>query len=136
MASTREQILAAALVKLKAALPGQLVERSRTTPVEREDGVAVLLYPQTETAEPGPQFVQRELRVVVRIIARGEVPDQAADDSAVAAHQALLQDPTLGVAGVNVSEDVTDWTMSDADLPACEVATTYVVRYATALASL
>lgn len=134
MSSVREQILEALATKL-ATVSGAVVFRSRANAVALEEGVAILLQPESEQVEkrasnPGG-VVLHNMLVDVSVIARGDPADQIADPVVVAAHAQIMADPTLGNLCAQVIEHSTEWKFQEADLTAVEILVRYQIRYAT-----
>lgn len=130
MPTRREAILDALLAKL-ATVANVAEYRSRLDPVDRSEGVAALLYPESEqTQEAGiGKTLIRRLAVRVDVIARGAVPDEVADAAVSGCHAAIMADPTLAGACTTIEEAGIDWAMESADLDAVRVSRRYDVIY-------
>lgn len=134
MATRREAILDALLAKL-ATVSNVAEYRSRLDPVDRSEGIAALLYPESESTQDSGigQTLIRRLTVRVDVIARGAVPDEVADTAVGACHAAIMADTTLAGACVAIEEAGIDWEMESADQDAVRVSRRYDVVYSVKL---
>lgn len=131
MASLCEQIIVAALAKV-ATVSGATVYRSRWTALSRAESPAIVVRPEKEDiVNRNNDLSERELVVVVEVVARGATPDSVADQHCVAAHNALMQDQTLGGKALLMRELGTVWEMQDADTDAVVVSRRYQFNYRT-----
>ena len=137
MSSLREQILADIATRL-ATIASVTVQRSRVVPVKRSDGIVIVVTPVDETATPQLQDAfLRELRVITSVRARGAIPDQVADPTAVAVYAKLMgtQDSrTLGGLAVDILELSREFAMDEADLDAIDYQILWQVAYMTSVA--
>lgn len=114
--STRETVLAAILTRL-GALAGGRVYRSRLAQLPALP--AIVVEPDGEdAAESVIGFIDHRLRVAVRVFARGDIPDGAADSTLMAAWAALSTPPDLGLGtDVQLMQAYTvRWDFDDDDL--------------------
>jgi len=135
-ASIREQILASIATRLDEIV-GITVERSRLVASKRSDGVVVVVTPLGEDIETLVQMVERRLTVLISIRARGSVPDQVADATAVLVYSKLMatnSTRTLGGLAQPMVELSRTFTMEDADLDAIDYQMQFLVTYHTTLA--
>jgi hypothetical protein len=132
VASLREQIVAAIAATLTGTPAGSNVFRSRSIPILRNLSPAIVVTPADEevTQTLGAK-VNRKFDVRVEVIARGTIPDSAADATCVSAHAKLMLDKRLGGLCIGIQERSTNWDIQDADLDAVSVVTTYTVLYQT-----
>jgi hypothetical protein len=132
VASLREQIVAAIAATLTGTPAGSNVFRSRVVPITRGLSPAIVVTPTGEEVNPtlGTKAT-RKLDVRVEVIARGSIPDNAADATCVSAHAKIMADKRLGGLCVGIGERGTNWDIQDADLDAVSVVTTYTVVYQT-----
>ncbi len=129
--SLREGILRAFKALCGTVLPGA-VYRSREAALARSEGTSIVVRPAEETPEfKADTFAMRDFIVEVEVIARGQIPDEVADPIVVAAHSAVMRDPTLGGLAARTIEDGTKWDFELADGNAVAVLVRYKVRYAT-----
>ncbi|MCI0430267.1 MAG: hypothetical protein L0210_06970 [Rhodospirillales bacterium] len=140
MASRREQIIEAIRVKL-ATIPGITTYRSRLTAITRGDSSAIVVRPALppfgeEVVKRNNDLSERELMVIVEVVARGETADKVADPFCVSAHAKVMEDQTLGGLCLYLREVSTHWLMDDADLDVCVVSTRYRIHYRTAANTL
>jgi hypothetical protein len=138
MDSIREKILQALTSKLTELeqVNSTRVFRSRKSALSGGDP-AIIVQPVSEEVEALMSgLAERRLTVSVRVIARGEVPDQVADPIVAEAHAKLTADTRLNGLTVDISELGSEWQIEEAELPSCEVAMSYVVTYRTELDDL
>lgn len=133
MSSQRETLLAAVKSLLTGATPaGANVDRSRVTALNRSELPAIVIKPKGESVDNSTRgLAVRNLTIEIEVHVRGDVPDQQADPTLVAAHAALMADQTLGGKCARVIERETQWDFSDADQSAAMVILTYDVVYLT-----
>lgn len=131
MASLCEQIIVAALEKV-ATVSGATVYRSRWTALSRAESPAIVVRPSTEeVVKRNNDLAERELLLLIEVVARGATPDSVADQYCVAAHNALMQDQTLGGKALLMRELGTVWEGLDADTDAVVVVRRYQINYRT-----
>jgi hypothetical protein len=137
VASRREQIMEAIRAKL-ATLSGITTYRSRLTAFSRAESPAIVVRPEKEDiVKRNNDFSERELVVVVDVIARGAVPDTIADQYCVSAHAKIMEDETLGGLTLFTREIGTVWEMpQDTDLDAAVVPMRYLISYRTVAKTL
>lgn len=136
--SLRETILAAVTTLLTNTTPaGANVFRSRVVALTRNELPAIVVRPKSESLDTDTMnLALRYLIVDIEVHVRGDVPDQQADATLVAAHATLMADRTLGSKCVSIFEIETQWDFADADQAAGMIVITYKIIYATTLASL
>jgi hypothetical protein len=135
-ASITEQIMATVFNKF-ALIPGQTSFRSRKAALALTEGIAIVVEPEEEPVRYlANNAAVRELLMVVRILARGEVPDSVADPIRVAMHAALMADPTVGGLCQRIVEQDTKWAYEEADLTAVSLEARYKLIYLNATNSL
>lgn len=135
MASLREQILANIATRLDEIV-GITVERSRLVAARRNDGIVVVVTPLGEEVETQLQMVERRLTVLISIRARGSIPDQVADATAVLVYSKLMATHTtrtLGNLALPMVELSRTFTMEDADLDAIDYQMQFLITYHTTL---
>lgn len=135
MASRREAIIEAIRVKL-ATIPGITTYRSRLTAINRAESPAIIVRPALppqgeDVVKRNNGLSERELTVLVEVLARGATADQIADPFCVSAQAKVMEDQTLGGLCLYLREAGTQWFMDDADLDACIVSTRYTIYYRT-----
>jgi hypothetical protein len=137
MASRREQIMEAIRAKL-ATISGVSTYRSRLTAFSRAESPAIgLRWEKDDVTKRNNDLSERELVVVIDVIARGAVPDSIADQYCVSAHAKLMEDETLG--GLTLFTrpigDVCEMPQ-DTDLDAVVVVMRYLISYRTTAKTL
>jgi len=136
--SQRENILAA-VTTLLTGVSGATVYRSREAPVDRTEGVTIVVAPEEESVElkgSGQGLVLRSLTIVIRVITRGAIPDQVADPYLVSAHGLLMANATLGGLAALITETSTRFDFEMADQTALATELRYEIRYHTLASSL
>jgi hypothetical protein len=136
VSSITEQIMVNVLNAI-SSIPGQTTFRSRAAAVALQEGTAIIIEPEEEPVRYLSNFsAVRELILIVRILARGNVPDSTADPVRVAMHAALMADPTVGGLCQRIIEQDTKWSYEEADLTAVSVECRYKLVYLNATNSL
>ena len=135
MASRREQIIGAILAKL-GAVSGVGLYRSRLIALSRADSPAIVLrWEKDDVVKRNNDLSEREMVVVVDVIARGAVPDSVADQYCVSAHAKVMEDENIG--GALFTRPMGDvCEMQEADLDAVVVSMRYLIGYRTAAKTL
>lgn len=134
--TVRDAILEA-IKALVANIPNAVVYRSREAALSREEGVGILIRPEEEDAtQLGREATKRDFKIVVTVIARGDIPDQIADPIVEQVHAALMADDTFGKIVAQVIEHSTKWDFEVADQNAVAVEMRYTVRLMTPANSL
>lgn len=131
--TAREAILGR-LGVLLTTIQGATFFRSREAAVARSEGTVISLRPEDEQVEKRASLgdiTLRNLIVIVSVISRGNVPDQAADPVIQAAHSAIMADATLGGLCAQIIEQSTKWNFALADTNAAEAEIRYTIRYLT-----
>lgn len=137
MSTVYNQVLVkiAAICELNAGADG--VYRSRESALARSEGTAVVVRPaEAEGQNIANGLRQRDFGVDVEILTRGQIPEDDADPIMLAAHAAIMADPTLGGLVAKVIEGPTKWDFELADMNACSVMIRYTVRFLTPTNSL
>lgn len=131
MSTMREQLLAQ-IATLLQPIPNVGVYRSRQAAIDRAEGTTLVIRPEEEiVAANARDVVWREFRVLITIVARGDVPDQTADPIVLAVTSAMLTDQTLGGLCARVFEEETKWEFEEADQNAVAVVCRFLIKYAT-----
>lgn len=106
--SHRETVVKKVVAVLTALnIPGATVVRTPTTPKPRDAGPSIQVLWNTDdpillaTGTPSP--IQWKLKITIKIIVRGDVPDAVADPFVTAVHNGMLNDISLG----GIAQDVT-----------------------------
>lgn len=132
----REKILVAAFT-LSDKIDNCTAYRSREAALARSEGISVYIHPEAEEIQsPGAAAVTRDLMVKFVVLARGTIPDKAADSVVDALHSALFADWTLGGLVSRIIEDSAKWDFEVADQSAVAVEVRYRFRYITPANSL
>ena len=137
MASRREQIIEAIRAKL-ATISGITTYRSRLTAFSRAESPAIVVRPEKEDiVKRNNDLSERELVVVLDVIARGTTPDSTADQYCVSANAKIMEDENLGGLTLFTREIGTVWEMpQDTDLDAVVVSMRYLIGYRTVAKTL
>lgn len=136
MSSITELMLQAIFTKFQA-IPGATAFRSRTAALALAEGIAIVLEPEEEEETYLANTpVKRDDVIVVRILGRGDVPDSTIDPIRVAAHAALMSDPTLGGLSLRIVGQGSKWTYEEADKTAVQLEMRYKLLYLTPTNSL
>ena len=136
--SARETLMAAIAAKL-VTIPNAEFFRSRQAALAREEGTGILLEPEEERVEKRTQMPPLEVRrltIVVTVLTRGNVPDQAADSFIVQVNALLMADLTLGGLCAQITEQGTRWSFAEADLTAGEAEIRFDIIYQTRAGTL
>lgn len=129
--TVREQLLTY-IAALLEPIPNVAVYRSRQAAIDRAEGTALVVRPEEEVVRnQARDVVFRDFRVLITIIARGDIPDQQADPIVLAVQTTLLADPTLGNRCARVFEEETKWEFEEADQNAVAVICGFTIKYAT-----
>lgn len=139
MTTKRENILAA----IKTALTGTTgvgtrIYRSRVEPMSRNESPAIIIEPVSDTPVQNTSLPTLDwtLRVRIVVIERGNVPDQAADDTIQSLHSKMMADLTLGGYAIDVEPAQTSFQLLEADQPAGVIFCEFEIRYRTQVADL
>lgn len=135
-------IIDAALAAALAVDPRARAWRARVTPIDRSAHPAIVARPVDDrpvVARAGNEQ-QRVLGVAVTVIAWGDTGaaiDATTDPIAVAVHQALLADQSLGGLSISITDNGAEWAYEDVDgRLAGELTTIYRIAYRTPLGAL
>lgn len=134
MATKRESVLQA-IKNLMTSLPGVLdanVYRSRATAFTRAQTPAVAIDWLSDDPSPvSIPVIDWSLRVRFSVIVRDDVPDQAADPIIQSIHSKLYADVSLGGLAIDILPAPHQNTILEADKPAGEISSDYIIRYRT-----
>jgi hypothetical protein len=121
-----------------ATLSGITTYRSRLTALSRAESPAIVVRPEKEDiVKRNNDLSERELVLVVDVIARGAIPDSIADQYCVAAHAKIMEDESLGGLTLFTREIGTVWEMpQDTDLDAVVIPMRYLIGYRTVAKTL
>lgn len=136
--SLRETLLASVATLLTNTTPaGTNVFRSRVLALIRNVRPAIVVKPSSESVENETRpLAARNLSIEIEIHVRGDVPDQLADATAVAAHAVLMADRTLAGKCAYILETGTQWNFTDDDPSTAIIVMSYDIHYVTPFASL
>jgi hypothetical protein len=139
MTTKRENILAA----IKTALTGTTgvgtrIYRSRVEPMSRAESPAIVIEPVSDNPVQNTSLPTLDwtLRVRIVVIERGNVPDQAADDTIESLHSKMMADLTLGGYAIDVEPAQTTFQLLEADQPLGLIVCEFEIRYRTKVADL
>ncbi|MBI3144347.1 MAG: hypothetical protein HYZ18_03585 [Pseudogulbenkiania sp.] len=132
MNSIRERILREVVARLSDAVAPVPVLRHPTLPITREASPALLLFAESDSITAhANHLVDRSLTLRLTVATRGEDAFDQADQTLVAAHQALMRDPSVGGLALLLNEIDCEWDAEDADAGAVAMPARYEVRYRT-----
>jgi len=132
MNSIRERILREVVARLSAAVAPVQVLRQPTVPVTRDASPALLLFVEGDRITGyANHLVDRVLTLRLTVVARGDDAFDQADRTMVAAHAALMPDPSLGGLALLLHEVDAEWDAEDADAGAVALPARYEIRYRT-----
>ena len=139
MATKREQILAALKTSLTGTTgAGTRIYRSRVEPFVREESIAVVLEPVSDT--PTDQTIHTKItwdfRVRISVIVRGSIPDSNADSTIESLHAKVMTDPTVGGLAIDIRPSTTTFEIVEADQPAGVISCEYDIEYRTSFNDL
>jgi hypothetical protein len=127
----------ARIATLLQPIANAAVYRSREAALARAEGIAILIRPEEDLVDNiARDVVFRSFRVLITVIARGDIPDQVADPARLAVNATLLADQTLGGLSARVFEEETKWDFEVADQNAVAAVMRFRIRYATRAADL
>jgi hypothetical protein len=139
MATKRKQILQAVKTKL-VSLPGVAdadVYRSRDTAFSRAKTPAVVIEWVSDTPNvEALGIVTWSLLVSIRVIARGEIPDDVADPIVQDIHTKLTADLSLGGLSMDIQPATVQNDISEADLNLGVISCGYRITYRTSETSI
>ena len=136
MNTLRESILTA-IVTLAGGVPNAVAYRSREAAFSRDEGVAICIRPDEEVVQTtAAGMAVRDLTISVEVIARGPIPDQAADSAIANFHALMMADQTLGGLIARAIEESTKWQFEVADQTAVAAEIRYRLRYLTITSTL
>ena len=132
MNSVRERLVREVLTRLTVRLHPLPVLRMPGTPLPRDLGGALLLLIEGDqiTAHAN-QVVSRALTLRLTAVCRGPEAFDIADQTLVAAHAALLADPSLGGLALGLREIDCEWEFDDTDTGAAALPARFEIRYRT-----
>lgn len=132
----REQILGEILSLLDGLEVGSdeiAAERSRVTPVSREDSPRILIHPLADSpADDSPVgVINWEMLVRITVVVRGAVPDTVADPIIAKIHETLMQNRTLGDLSMDIGVRPVTFNFENTDQPAGVFELQYSIKYRT-----
>ena len=132
MHSVRERLIREVLTRLAARLHPLPVLRMPGTPLPRDLGGALLfLVEGDQITAHANQVVSRALTLRLTAVCRGPEAFDIADQALVAAHAALLADPSLGGLALGLREIDCEWEFDDTDTGAAALPARFEIRYRT-----
>ena len=139
MTTKRESILADIASSLAGTTQvGSRIYRSRTEPLSRGESPALIVEPTQDNPELSVRLDRLEwtMTVVVSVLVRSSVPDQAADPIIEDVHSKIMNDYTAGGYAIDVEPGGVSFQMVEADQPAGVISMEYRIRYRTLLEDL
>lgn len=113
--------------------------RSRTEAFQRAESPAIVVEPGADTAAEqrvSSCYIDWSLTVFVMVIARGSIPDEAADPIVRQVHSRVMADRTLGGLSMDCYPEAVEPTFESADRQAALTLMTFGVRYRTSIESI
>ena len=140
MASKRNQIVDALAAQLQNVpeVSGR-VYRSRMEAFQRSEAPAIIIEPGPDNANTEPVstcHVDWSLTVFVMVIARGAIPDEAADPIVSKVYELIMADRTVGGLAMDCYPAAIEPTFESADRPASLTLMSFDVRYRSSLTSI
>jgi hypothetical protein len=133
VSSIRERIVLAVLARVGEAIAPVPVLRQPTVPLTREESPALLLVIEGDAITRKANLAaDRVLQLRLVAIARGAAAFAQTDQIIVAAHAALLSEPSLGGLAIGIDETDLEWDAEDADAGAVALPVRFEIRYRTA----
>lgn len=140
MTTKRESILAA----IAAALAGTTgvstrIYRSRVEAIPRDESPAILIEPLQDVPSDLSMSgtpLQWILTIRITVVARGDIPDQAADPTVLSLHSKMMADVTLGGLAQDIQPGNVLFSLEGADSAAGTTACEYNIAYRTQYANL
>ena len=139
MTTKRENILAAIRTALTDTTGvGTRIYRTRVDPVARAESPAIIVQAIRDVCVQNTSLPKLDWTLTVRItvIERGDIPDQAADDTVASLHSKVMNDLTLGGYAHDVVPVRTEFEFVEADKPLGLIGCEFEIRYRTELADL
>jgi hypothetical protein len=141
MSTKREQILAKIKTELEEiSAPTNLsekVHRSLSVALDRSEVPCVVVEPVRD--DPNNESIYRivwRLRVRIKVIVRGAIPDQVADPIIESIHEKIMSDIELGGLCENIEPGPVNFELLDSDAGGGIFPIDYVVVYQTARESM
>ncbi len=133
--SARENIMLYLVARL-GTVTGVTVYRSREAPVDRSEGVVIILRPiEEKIVKYWNEGAIRDMTVGITAVVRAAVPDAVADATLQQVQTAIMSDTTLTGLAARCIELDTRWNFEVADQTALAAEVRYVIRYLTPVGS-
>jgi hypothetical protein len=137
MNSIREQLVQAVIACITPAVAPTVLYRQPTVPLAREASPALLLFLESDAIlAQANDRVDRALTLRLVALAREDDAFDVVDQIIVAAHAALMSDPSLAGLALRMRELDAEWDAEDADAGAVALPARYEVRYRTFVSNL
>lgn len=135
--SVRERLVRAVVARIGSAIAPTPLHRQPTVPLPREASPALLLFIEgDQVLAQANDRLDRALTLRLVALAREDDAFDVADALIVAAHGALMAEPSLGGLALGVREIDCEWDTEDADSQALAVPARYEIRYRTLASDL
>ncbi|MEK8089232.1 hypothetical protein [Thermithiobacillus plumbiphilus] len=135
--SVRERLVRAVVARIGPAIAPTPLHRQPTVPLSREASPALLLFIEgDQVLAQANDRLDRALTLRLVALAREGDAFDVADALIVAAHGALMAEPSLGGLALGVREIDCEWDTEDADSQALAVPARYEIRYRTLASDL
>jgi|TARA_Y100000289_G_scaffold1701_1_gene1640 hypothetical protein len=134
MTTKRENILAAIRTALTNTTGvGTRIYRTRVDPVARLECPAIIVQPIRDTCVQTTSLPKLDWTMTIRVtvIERGDIPDQAADDTVESLHSKVMADLSLGGYAIDVRPVRTEFEFMEADKALGLISCEYEIRYRT-----
>ena len=130
--SVRERLVRAIVARIGPAIAPTPLHRQPTVPLPREASPAILLFIEgDQVLAQANDRCERALTLRLVALAREGDAFDVADALIVAAHGALMAEPSLGGLALGVREIDCEWEFDDADAGAAALPARYEIRYRT-----
>lgn len=129
MTIRKQILLAMEAAAMRAPSLGDRVYRSRAASMSRAEGESgLIIRPSDENVSTTDDLAERDFNVQVIVLARGEIPDDVADEIIGEVHAELCADPSFGGLAAQLFESGSQWTFAEADNNVCELDVRYRIR--------
>ncbi len=140
MSTKRETILSRLITQLAGtAGVGTRIYRSRVTPVNRTEGLVLIVEPISDSCETRRNNLQWTLNVRLSVIARGSktvTADQAADSTVKSIHDKIMADVTINGNAIDTTPRNVSFDLIDGDQPSGVISLDYIIIYQTSTTDL
>ena len=138
MADTRRELILARMKTNLDAITNATVYRSRVEPLARAETPSIIIEPVEDNPTDTNFFDKLDwaMRVRVSTIVRAAVPDDDSDTYTQQVHLRLMADQTINSYALDLTQDSTDFSLVEADIPLGIISQDFIVRYRTSRSDL